>query len=1021
MKKQAARFIVLFLALAMLVGALTACETKRKVHFSADGAVIKTVETKSGKESVTLPDAPAKTGYAFDGWYKDDGVWEDRFESNTLTKSPIKNDITVYAKYTPIVYRISYIGEFYGAENPAANPASYTIESPTITLELPVRNGFTAIWSSGGVIPGGSTGNRTFTIEWSAASYTITYEGLPSWAANNNPAAYTAGSAVTLKNPSATGYIFAGWTDEKDDPATGIPSGGTGNRTFTANWTFVEYDITYALDNGVSDNGVSLDYPQTYNVGRTVGLPTPEKYGYDFAGWQRQDSIDTFTEITAGSITGNLTFTALWTPKVYYINYDLPEDALNDEANPDTYTAEDAEIVLRAPSRAGYNFVKWIDDGGDEVTIIPEGSVGGITLTAVWDPIAYGIVYNGLPATAVNNNPAVYTIEDEVILTNPSAEGYIFVKWTDGSGDASGIPLGSTGIKTFAANWTYVTYDITYEGLKAGADNAANPATYTVAEPHDIDLEAPTVDGYTFTHWTDEKGEPVTAIATGSTGNKVFTANWTLTQYGISYINLGYGITDNGLSLEYPQTYHIEEKVTLPIPIFDGRVFDKWTDAVEDTDTAITEIPLGSFGNRVFKANWNDLEYEITYVVGEGGSHNNPTTYTEFDEFVLTPAERPGYVFKEWLENEEKIVSITLGSTGNRTITAVWLAVYTVTYDYNGATGSNGDPTADVVESYEYALAVPTYDNFKFGGWFDAPNGGGTRYTDELGVSLAAWTDTSDKTLYAYLTDKANFVYENIEGGGVSVKKNDYTAPSGYIYIQPYYLGNPITKIADYGFQLCVAVTAVNMPDTVTVIGERAFASCFALSAISLPSGLTVIGDGAFESSGIAAITLPESVISIGASAFRFTGLTAIAIPDGVISIGASAFANCGSLASVTFGVASGLETIGDGAFESSGIAAITLPESVISIGSKAFANCKLMSIILPASVRSLGDYVFLGNVKIEEEDTVIPMVVNMRGINPADLPEEEAAEYSFSALWNKIYEDEVSTDMFAVVYNYTE
>jgi hypothetical protein len=94
-------------------------------------------------------------------------------------------------------------------------------------------------------------GNKTVKANWEAIDYTITYENLKG-ASNPNPATYTIESpAITFANlANVTGYAFTGWS-----PAN-IPSGSTGNKTITAQWTAVVVDGYYYVDiTKPNDNG----------------------------------------------------------------------------------------------------------------------------------------------------------------------------------------------------------------------------------------------------------------------------------------------------------------------------------------------------------------------------------------------------------------------------------------------------------------------------------------------------------------------------------------------------------------------------------------------------------------------------------------------------------------------------------------------------------------------------------------------------------------------------------------------
>ena len=68
---------------------------------SNGGSAVEAIDTITGE--ITLPTPPVKTGYEFDGWYLDDGTWEQPFDEKNVTQ-----DITVYAKWLD-AYGISFV------------------------------------------------------------------------------------------------------------------------------------------------------------------------------------------------------------------------------------------------------------------------------------------------------------------------------------------------------------------------------------------------------------------------------------------------------------------------------------------------------------------------------------------------------------------------------------------------------------------------------------------------------------------------------------------------------------------------------------------------------------------------------------------------------------------------------------------------------------------------------------------------------------------------------------------------
>ncbi|MBO4859539.1 MAG: SUMF1/EgtB/PvdO family nonheme iron enzyme [Treponema sp.] len=93
-------------------------------------------ETFTRKTNVVLPSLE-KSYYTFVGWYTD----KDCSNGNEISIiSNITKNISVYAKYTPIEYSITY--NLNGGTNPADTIATYTIESSTITLPTPTKSDY---------------------------------------------------------------------------------------------------------------------------------------------------------------------------------------------------------------------------------------------------------------------------------------------------------------------------------------------------------------------------------------------------------------------------------------------------------------------------------------------------------------------------------------------------------------------------------------------------------------------------------------------------------------------------------------------------------------------------------------------------------------------------------------------------------------------------------------------------------------------------------------------------------------
>ena len=124
--------------------------------------------------TITLKD-PVKTGCTFEGWY----MAED-FTGEAVTEIPqgSTGDITLYAKWLES-YTITY--ELDGGTNAPENPAGYNVETGTITLKAPTKDGFaftgwfeSSDFSTTEVkeITQGSTGDITLYAKWEQIPFT---------------------------------------------------------------------------------------------------------------------------------------------------------------------------------------------------------------------------------------------------------------------------------------------------------------------------------------------------------------------------------------------------------------------------------------------------------------------------------------------------------------------------------------------------------------------------------------------------------------------------------------------------------------------------------------------------------------------------------------------------------------------------------------------------------------------------------------------------------------------------------
>ena len=80
-----------------------------------------------------------------------------------------------------------------------------------------------------------------------------------------------------------------------------------------------------------------------------------------------------------------------------------------------------------------------------------------------------------------------------------------------------------------------------------------------------------------------------------------------------------------------------------------------------------------------------------------------------------------------------------------------------------------------------------------------------------------------------------------------------------------------ITKIDNYAFEGCEALTSVTIPFGVTSIGDFAFSGCYNLESVTIPDSVTSIGWSAFSfCHTLTTITIPKNVTKIDDRVFGY-------------------------------------------------------------------------------------------------------------------------------------------------------
>ena len=573
-----------------------------------DGAGTSEALVYTVEQAVTLP-TPTREGYAFLGWT----VNSDMAPQLTvvLPQGSIGNK-TYTANWELTGYTVTMNLNGGSGETTLL----YTVEDEEFALPTPTRNGYEFVgWTGEGIImpqlnvtiPTGSTGDKAYTANWQVIEYTITLDtnGGP----NVSPIKYTVEDSFTLPYPLRPGYEFAGWTLDGSGmlPATTliIYYGTTGDLHYKAEWRLAEYTINMDLNGGSGKEKV------VYTItDEDFELPTPTRNGYEFVGWtgERITTPQTSVKIPKGS-TGNKAYTANW-QVIKYTIITLLEGGNAGSSGAYVYTVEET-FTLPTPTRTGYTFWGWTGEGitkPQPSVTIPRGSTGDKTYIENWVETGYTITLdlNG----GSGKEKVIYTMTDEDFeLPTPTRNGYEFVGWTGERittpQTSVKIPKGSTGNKAYTANWKVIRYTIT---LVTNGGAVIASIRYTVEDSVTLPIP-PERPGYEFAGWVlDGSGQfPSTPmiIPEGSTGDRIYEAEWRVATYTITYVS-------HGRVYNWVQ-YTINNSVYFSVPEEDtsyylpGYTFVGWKiDGVEGTPRSYM-LPKGSYGNRTATMLWEPI------------------------------------------------------------------------------------------------------------------------------------------------------------------------------------------------------------------------------------------------------------------------------------------------------------------------------------------------------------------------------------------------------------------------------
>ena len=353
----------------------------------------------AGNRITTTPEE----GWAFEGWYKGENS-TDLLNTN-LESEEITEAVTYTAHFVKVP--VGHIDGNTTIELEGADTTGTTTLTAVVTNkgELECNNNITYKWQKGSNGTWSDVSNANdetlaisditlqddgnqyccivtcgnqeatlgpVTLDVQVKKYSITVdENIQHGAVTTVPAdSSVANHEVTVTAEPDTGYqlkegsLKVTYTSDGEEQTVTV----TGNKfkmpaadvTVSAEFEAVTYTISYVLNGGNNAKG----NPTSYTVEQDITLNAPTKEGYTFTGWTwgSQTEPQTTVNLAAGSVTGNLTFTAHWqenppTPSEKY-TVTVEGSYAGSNSGAGSYAADDT-VTIQAGTRENYTFAGW--------------------------------------------------------------------------------------------------------------------------------------------------------------------------------------------------------------------------------------------------------------------------------------------------------------------------------------------------------------------------------------------------------------------------------------------------------------------------------------------------------------------------------------------------------------------------------------------------------------------------------------------------------------------------------------
>jgi hypothetical protein len=726
------------------------------------------------------------------------------------------------------------------------------VGTTTLTWAFSVASPWVTATPSGGTLAPGTVTNVMVSLNSDAdslslGSYTnnLTFSDVTDGFAQVRQATLVVLPANIQNGAFETG-TFSNWTQS-----------GTVNYTYVSTNSLYAYTNTYGAELGPG----SLGY-----LSQTVGTDAGQSYVLSF--WL--DSPDGL---------GPNEFLVSWNGTNVFNQTNLAKTGWTNLQF--TVTATGSSTVVEFGFFDGGTYL-----GLDDITLVPTtNSIPDYTVTAIASPANGGTLSGG----------GTYASNTSVTVTATPTNGFVFTNWTDNNGN----PLATTTNYTFTLT-SNVTLDAHFLPLYtvALASFPASGGTVsgggTFASNTSVTVTATTNNGFVFTNWTDNNGNP---LATSTNYTFTLTSNVTLDAHFLPLYTVALSsIPVTGGAVSGGGTFASNTSVTVIATASNGFVFTNWTGTNGNALATSTNYTFTLTSNVTLDAHFLPL-YNVTLASfpTNGGAVSGGGTYVSNTSVTVTATVSNGFVFTNWTDNNGNPLATstnyTFTLTSNVTLDAHFLPLYTLSLSNSPTNGGMVTGGQTVASNTTVTATAAPDPGFAFTNW---------TYTVADGA-VASLSNPYIFPLVSNVTLFANYVTTPPRIGvsvGTNVLTNGDTTAVDFGTVQPNTNGLRVTFTVTNAGGQTLELEAITAP-TNYIVNTNYPPTIAALSNGSFGVELVTTNVGTFT--GNIAITNNDPTLTNGTFAFAVSGTVLPSAPELEVFYGTSNIAN-GQTNAVNFG-----------------------------------------------------------------------------------------------------------------------